>query len=143
MAKNNEKPEKRNRALQYIAHEHRIDNYLLLFLGIFAIELGVILLQGELLTIPTEAWLIGGKTNTLIFSWILVALGAISIILVASTLYRPSFSEIKNIKGLKFKEFVWNVIKVVVFSIILALFFVACDLVIEKIIDALKNVLYY
>ena len=100
MAKNNEKPEKRNRALQYIAHEHRIDNYLLLFLGIFAIELGVILLQGELLTIPTEAWLIGGKTNTLVFSWILVALGAISIILVASTLYRPSFSEIKNIKGL-------------------------------------------
>lgn len=136
------KTEKKSRVLEYLLSEHKIENYLLLFLGLFAIELGVLLLQGELLTIPEDAWLIGGKTNTMVFSWVLIALGAVSIILVAASFYRPSFSEIKHITGLKWKEFFWNVVKVVVFSIILALFFVACDWVIEKIIQLLKNLIY-
>ncbi len=136
------KSEKKNRVMEYLVTEHRIENYLLLFLGIFAIELGVLLLQGKLLTIPEDAWLIGGKTNTIVFSWILVALGTISIILVASSFYRPSFDEIKHITGLKWKEFLWNVVKVVVFSIVLALFFLLCDFVIEKIIQLLKNLIY-
>lgn len=136
------KAEKKSRVLEYLLSEHKIENYLLLFLGLFAIELGVLLLQGELLTIPEDAWLIGGKTNTMVFSWVLIALGAVSIILVAASFYRPSFSEIKHITGLKWKEFFWNVVKVVVFSIVLALFFVACDWIIEKIIQLLKNLIY-
>lgn len=136
------KAEKKNRVVEYLLSEHKIENYLLIFLGIFAIELGVLLLQGKLLTIPENAWLIGGKTNTRIFSWILVALGAISIILVAASFYRPSFAEIRHIKGLKWNEFLWNVVKVIVFSIILALFFLACDWVIEKIIQLIKNIIY-
>ena len=136
------KAEKKNRVVEYLLAEHKLENYLLLFLGLFAIELGVILLQGNLLTIPEEAWLIGGKTNTIVFSWVLIGLGAISIVLVASSFYRPSFSEVKHITGLKWKEFLWNVVKVVVFSVVLALFFIGCDFVIEKIIQLLKNLLY-
>ena len=98
--------EKKNRVVEYLLSEHKLENYLLLFLGVFAIELGVILLQGELLSIPEEAWLIGGKTNTTIFSWVLVGLGAISILLVAAAFYRPSIAEIKHISGLKANEFV-------------------------------------
>ena len=67
------KAEKKSRVLEYLLSEHKIENYLLLFLGLFAIELGVLLLQGELLTIPEDAWLIGGKTNTMVFSWVLIA----------------------------------------------------------------------
>ncbi len=134
--------EKKNRVAEFILSEHKIENYLLLFLGIFAIELGVILLQGKLLSIPEEAWLIGGKTNTTIFSWVLVGLGAISIILVAASFYRPSISEIKHITGLTKKEFFWNCVKVICFTVILALFFIGCDFVIEKIIELFKNLLY-
>ena len=134
--------EKKNRVVEYLLSEHKLENYLLLFLGVFAIELGVILLQGKLLSIPEEAWLIGGKTNTIIFSWILVGLGAISIILVAAAFYRPSIAEIKHISGLKFNEFLWNVVKVIGFSVVLALFFIGCDFVIEKIIQLMKNLLY-
>lgn len=134
--------EKKSRVMEYLLSEHKIENYLLIFIGLFAIELGVLLLQGNLLTIPEDAWLIGGKVNTTIFSWILVGLGAISIALVASSFFRPSFSEIKHIKGLKANEFFWNVVKVVSFSIVLALFFIGCDFVIEKVIQLLKNVLY-
>ena len=133
------KAEKKNRVVEYLLSEHKLENYLLLFLGLFAIELGVILLQGKLLTIPEEAWLIGGKTNTIVFSWVLIGLGAISIVLVASSFYRPSFTEIRHITGLKWKEFLWNVVKVVLFSVVLALFFIGCDWVIEKIIQLLKN----
>lgn len=136
------KTEKKSRVIEYLLAEHKVENYLLIFIGLFAIELGILLLQGNLLAIPEDAWLIGGKVNTTIFSWILVGLGAISIALVASTFFRPSFSEIKHIKGLKANEFLWNVIKVVSFSIVLALFFVGCDFVIEKVIQLLKNVLY-
>lgn len=134
--------EKKNRVVEYLLSEHKLENYLLLFLGVFAIELGVILLQGELLSIPEEAWLIGGKTNTTIFSWVLVGLGAISILLVAAAFYRPSIAEIKHISGLKANEFLWNVIKVLGFTIVLALFFIGCDFVIEKIIQLMKNLLY-
>ena len=134
--------EKKNRVVEYLLSEHKLENYLLLFLGVFAIELGVILLQGELLSIPEEAWLIGGKTNTTIFSWVLVGLGAISILLVAAAFYRPSIAEIKHISGLKAYEFLWNIIKVLGFTIVLALFFIGCDFVIEKIIQLMKNLLY-
>ena len=134
--------EKKNRVVEYLLSEHKLENYLLLFLGVFAIELGVILLQGELLSIPEEAWLSGGKTNTTIFSWILVGLGAISILLVAAAFYRPSIAEIKHISGLKANEFLWNVIKVLGFTIVLALFFIGCDFVIEKFIQLMKNLLY-
>lgn len=134
--------EKKNRVVEYLLSEHKIENYLLLFLGVFAIELGVILLQGQLLSIPEEAWLIGGKTNTIIFSWILVALGAVSIVLVAAAFYRPSIAEIKHISGLKFNEFLWNIVKVIGFSVVLALFFIGCDFVIEKFIQLMKNLLY-
>lgn len=134
--------EKKNRVVEYLLSEHKLENYLLLFLGVFAIELGVILLQGELLSIPEEAWLIGGKTNTTIFSWVLVGLGAISILLVAAAFYRPSIAEIKHISGLKANEFLWNIIKVLGFTIVLALFFIGCDFVIEKIIQLMKNLLY-
>ena len=134
--------EKKNRVVEYLLSEHKIENYLLLFLGVFAIELGVILLQGQLLSIPEEAWLIGGKTNTVIFSWVLVGLGAISIVLVAAAFYRPSIAEIKHISGLKFNEFLWNVVKVIGFSVVLALFFIGCDFVIEKFIQLMKNLLY-
>lgn len=134
--------EKKNRVVEYLLSEHKLENYLLLFLGVFAIELGVILLQGELLSIPEEAWLIGGKTNTTIFSWVLVGLGAISILLVAAAFYRPSIAEIKHISGLKANEFLWNIIKVLGFTIVLALFFIGCDFVIEKFIQLMKNLLY-
>lgn len=139
------KEEKKNRVVEFILSEHKLENYLLLFLGIFAIELGVIILRGladtskALLIIPDTAWLIGGAVKTKIFSWILVALGVISIILVATSFYRPSFDEIRNIKGLKKKEFFWNVVKVICFSVVLALFFVLADYVIEIIMKAINN----
>lgn len=87
------KVEKKNRVVEYLLSEHKLENYLLLFLGLFAIELGVILLQGKLLTIPEEAWLIGGKTNTIVFfmgfNWIRCNFNcACCLIILSSFIYR-------------------------------------------------------
>ena len=42
----------------------------------------------------------------------------------------------------KLNEFLWNVVKVLGFTIVLALFFIGCDFVIEKIIELFKNKIY-
>lgn len=131
------KGEKRNRVIEFIRTEHKFENYLLLFLGIFSIELGTILLT-NFLTINEGAWLIGTQVGKTIFSWLLVGLGVIAIIFVAVGFYAPSFDEIKNITGLKKKEFFWNVVKVISFSAVLALFFVACNTLIQLLIGWLE-----
>ena len=123
-----EKTEKKNRVVELILKEHKYENLVLAILSIFAIELGV-LLNTESLTIPSTAFLIGDFPK--VFAWILIGLGVISLILSIASFYRPSFSEIKHITGLKRSEFLWNIVKVIVFIIVLALFFTASDLLIN------------
>lgn len=126
-----EKDNKKNRVMDILFTEHKWENLILAILAIFAIELGVLLLTKNYLTIPADAFLIGKYWK--VFAWILIVLGAVSLILSVSSFYVPSFAEIKNITGLKKKEFFSNVVKVFVFSLVLALFFLLCDLVIESI----------
>lgn len=119
---------KKNRVTEAIAKEWKYENLILVVLALFAIELGVLILNGTL-TISDDAPLIGGHAK--LFSWILVGLGAISTILAVSSFYRPSFAEIKHVTGLSKINFVKNVFTVLIFSVILALLFVGFDLLIE------------
>lgn len=123
---------KKNRVVEFVLKEHKYENLILALLSIFAIELGVLLLSKTYLTIPAEAFLIGRYSTQ--FSWILIVLGAISLILSVSSFFIPSLAEIKHIHGLKKAQFFWNVVKVFAFSLVLALFFTLCDWVIESII---------
>lgn len=126
-------PEKRNRVVEFISKEHKGENLILSILSIFAIELGVLLLT-KYLVIPESAFLIGGEVASKVFSWILVVLGSFSLILSVASFYRPSFAEIKHITGLKRAEFIGNIIKVVIFSVVMALFFVLCEAVINQVV---------
>lgn len=128
-----EKQNKKNRVMDVLFTEHKWENLVLAILAIFAIELGVLLLTKNYLTIPADAFLIGKYWK--VFSWVLVVLGAVSLILSVSSFYAPSFAEIKNISGLKKKEFFSNVLQVFIFSVVLALFFLLCDFVIETILN--------
>ncbi len=121
---------KNNRIWQAITHEWRYENLILVVLAIFAIELGVIVLTGENgVTIKEDVAIIGEHPE--LFAWILVGLGAASLILAVWGFYRPSFAEIKHLSGLKKKDFFSNILTVVVFSLILALLFVGFDALIE------------
>lgn len=134
-----EKKENKSRALEFLVKEHKYENLILALLAIVAIELGVLLLT-DVLEIPDGAFLIGyNDTTKIIFAWLLVALGAISLVLSVISFYIPSFAELKHIKGLKGLEYVSNIITVVVFVILLSLFFIGCDALIEKGIELITN----
>ncbi len=125
--------EKKNRVMDVLLKEHKWENLILAILAVFAIELGVLILSGSYLSIPEEAFLIGKYWKA--FSWILVVLGAVSFILAVSSFFVPSLAEIKHVTGLKKGEFFWNVVKVFIFSIILALFFMGADTLIQLVIQ--------
>lgn len=129
--------EKKNRVLQYMYHEHKYENLILIVLALFSIELGVLLLVKDL-TISENAFLIGEYWAQ--FAWILVILGTCSLLLGVSSFYRPSFSEIKHVTGLKKREFIGNVIIVICFSIIVALLFVCYDAAIEAVSDLISKI---
>ena len=124
--------EKPNRIAQFLNTEYKWENFLLVGLSLFAIVFGVLILQ-DTFSIHEDAFLVGPYAN--IFAWVLIVLGVISLLLWAVPFFRPSISEIKHIKGLKRKEFLGNIVKVIVFTIVLALVFFLFDLVIELIIS--------
>lgn len=135
MSKENMKPavqDKPNRIAQFLNTEYKFENFLLVALSLFAIVFGVLILQ-DTFSIPADAFLVGQYGD--VFAWVLIVLGVISLLLWAIPFYRPSVSEIKHIKGLKRREFFGNVLKVVVFTIVLALIFFVFDLLIEVIIS--------
>lgn len=139
MAEKAKQLEKKSRIREFIEKDYKYENLLLAVLSIFALELGVLLLAG-FLEIPDTAFLIGGAVASKVFSWILVALGAVSLVLSVSSFYAPSFAEVKHVTGLKRSEFFGNVLKVLLFSIVLAFFFILCELVIESLITWLGPV---
>ena len=130
-----QKEEKKNRVLQAIYHEWKYENLILVVLALFALELGVLLLSGDL-TISAQAFLIGPYWK--VFAWILVGLGAVSMLLAVSSFYRPSFAEVKHVSGLKKKEFLVNILTVFVFVIIVCALIIAYDSVIELVQNLFK-----
>ena len=89
--------EKKNRAMSVLLREHKWENLILAILAIFAIELGVLLLSKTYLSIPEDAFIIGKYWKQ--FAWILVVLGAVSLILSVSSFFVPSLAEIKHINN--------------------------------------------
>ena len=127
--------EKTNRVLQAIYHEWKYENLVLVILALFALELGVLLLTGDL-TISSSAFLIGPYWK--VFAWILVGLGVIALLLAVASFYRPSIAEIKHVTGLKRKEFLENVVTVFVFILVVAGLIFAYESVITLIEKAFK-----
>ena len=127
--------EKKNRVLQTIYHEWKYENLILVVLALFALELGVLLLTGDL-TISSTAFLIGPYWK--VFAWILVGLGVIALLLAVASFYRPSIAEIKHVTGLKRKEFIVNVFTVFIFILVIAGLILAYESVITLVENLFK-----
>lgn len=120
---------KQHRALQLLSKEYKYENFILLVLALFAIVLGALLVKKVLLI--DESFPIIGEYQVQ-FAWVLISLGIVSLILVAWPFYRPSIAEIKHVKGYKRAELFINLLRVIVFILIMAAFFVLCDYVLQK-----------
>ena len=128
--------EKKNRVIQAISHEWKYENLVLVVLALFALELGVLLLTGDL-TISSTAFLIGPYWK--VFAWILVGLGVIALLLAVASFYRPSIAEIKHVTGLKRKEFIVNVFTVFIFILVIAGLILAYESVITLVENLFKK----
>lgn len=111
--------------MSFLSKEYKYENLIIAFFALIAIVLGALIISGALV-VDKNFFLIG--SYPLVAAWVLVGLGVISLLLVLWPFYKPSFDETKHIKGLKKGEFFINIVRVLLFIIILAVFFFLCDL---------------
>ena len=136
-AKALESEQKPHRILDFLSKEYRGENAVMLVLALFAIVLGVLIIN-ETLSISKDYFLIG-YNNGKLFAWILIGLAAISLIFVVIPFFRPSFSEFKHLKGLSKVDFLKNIARTLVFIIVLCLFFFVCDLGLNSLMEVIKK----
>ncbi len=123
-------------AMSFLSKEYKYENLFLAFLAVFAIVLGALIISKSLV-IDEGFFLIG--SYPMVFAWILVGLGVVSLLLVIYPFYKPSLDETKHIKGLKKSEFLVNILRVLGFIIILALFFFLCDLALDPLMNLFRK----
>lgn len=122
---------KSNSILAIFTKEYKYEGLVLLFLSLIAIVLGSMVLIGEStggangLSINKDVFLIGDYPKA--FAWILIILGAMSLVLAVWPFFRPSIAEIKRVswptRGTLFK----NTAIVFAFIIIMSLYFLLAD----------------
>lgn len=120
-----------NSILSIFTKEYKYEGLLLLFLSLIAILLGTMVIIGENstdgrpLTIRKEVFLIG--EYPLVFAWILVILGAMSLILAVWPFLKPSMAELKRVSWAKKSDTLKNTLIVFAFIAIMAGFFLLSD----------------
>ena len=113
--------EKPHRILNFLSKEYKGENIIMLVLALFAITIGVLIVNGTL-AIDKSYFLVGIGGGKLV-AWILIGLAVISLLFVFIPIYRPSVSEIKHLSGLSKSQFLLNVARTLIFIIVLCLFF--------------------
>ena len=117
---------KQSRLLTVFTKEYKHEGLILLILAIIAIVLGVIFLRGEFGLTLENVYLIGDYPK--VFSWILIVLGAFSLLLAVWPYYKPSIEEVKRVSWPSRGQLLKSTITVLIFSLIMALFFLVVDL---------------
>ena len=135
-----EKKEKNsNVILSIFTKEYKYEGIILLSLSLIALVLGTMVLIGETsqgssgLVINKDIFLIGDYPKA--FAWILIILGAVSLVLAAWPFYKPSISEIKRVswpsRGTLFK----NTATVFAFILVLSIFFIFSDWIFGYVVE--------
>lgn len=116
--------EKKSKLVEVFTKDYKYEGLILLILALVAIILGCLIIGG-IMTIPADVFLIGEYPK--VFAWILVVLGAISLVLSIGPYYKPSIYEVKRITWPTKKLLLVNIRDTFIFTIALALFFWGCD----------------
>ena len=138
-----EKVEKKeNRIISIFTKEYKYEGLILLFLSIIAIVLGVLVLVGvnsegsEGLIINEDVFLIGDYPKA--FAWILIVLGAASLVLAVWPFYKPSISEAKRISWTNRGDLLKNTAIVFAFILIMSVFFIFSDWIFGYVVQLFK-----
>ena len=127
------------KVLSIFVKEYKYEGLVLLVLALIAIVLGVMVLIGEStdgtsgLTINPNVFLIG--SYPVAFAWILVILGAFSLLIAVWPFYKPSVYEVKRVSWTSRGDLLRNTGVVFAFILIMAIFFVLADFVYGYLVD--------
>ena len=86
--------EKKSKLVEVFTKDYKYEGLILLILALVAITLGCLITSG-VMTIPADVFLIGEYPK--VFAWILIVLGAFSLVLSIWPYYKPSIYEVKRI----------------------------------------------
>ena len=134
--KTNEK-EKKNRLVEVFNKDYKYEGLILLILAVIAIVFGVALLANIKAgnNFIAGAFLIGeSDTTSKIFAWVLIVLGAFSLLLSVWPYYKPSIDEVKRVTWPTKKVMITNCVDVLIYSASFALFFFLVDILFAFII---------
>ncbi|HRT69591.1 MAG TPA: preprotein translocase subunit SecE [Bacilli bacterium] len=137
MAKKNEKNS--NGILSIFTKEYKYEGIILLALSLIALVLGTMVLIGETsqgasgLVINKDIFLIGDYPKA--FAWILIILGAVSLVLAAWPFYKPSISEIKRVSWPNRGTLLKNTATVFAFILVLSIFFIFSDWIFGYVVE--------
>jgi len=133
---------KTNGILSIFTKEYKYEGIILLFLSLVALVLGTMVLIGinsegsSGLVINENVFLIGDYPAA--FAWILVVLGAVSLLLAIVPFFKPSISEMKRISWSTRATLLKNTAIVFAFILIMAIFFVLSDWIFSYVVDLFK-----
>lgn len=122
---------KKNRLVEAFTKDYKYEGLILLVLAIIALVLGILMLIGESsegasgLKVQEGVFLI--SDYPLVFAWLLVGLGAFSLLLTIWPYYKPSIYEVKRVSWPSKKQMLSDTICTFVFSAILVIFFLIID----------------
>ena len=115
--KEKSKDVQKSKVVEILTTEYKWETYLLGFLSVVAIALGL-LIFANVLTVSESTPLIGNYPK--LFAWIITIVGAIGLILFAIPLFRPAVPELKKLTWPTWRVFLANSTRVFIFIIVLA-----------------------
>lgn len=130
---------KTNKVMEILRKEYPFERALLGVLGILVIVLGVYLIEGTVLEIRyTDLWIFNSDTKILIFSILVVLIGAVSFLMAIWPFFVPSFAEMKKVSWPTQKTIANHSARVFGFILIVAFFFVLIDLGLMPLFDWIR-----
>lgn len=128
MAKQQLEKPKTSKVLEILKKEYPFERVLLGVLGALVIILGVYLIEEEVLEIRlTDWWIFNTATKRLIFSIVVIIVGAVSFFMAIWPFFVPSFAEMKKVSWPNKTTIMNHSARVFGFILILSLFFVLVD----------------
>ena len=118
--------------VDYIKEEHKWETFLFLFISLFVLDLGMLILINAL-TIRDDFPVLGG--HSVVVGWTLVVVGALAIIYSIWPFIKPSLPEIKKVTWLTWPKFLGNAVRTFLFIAIFVALFVLYDALITGILS--------
>lgn len=126
---------KRNKLLEVLTHDYKVENIFLALIAIVAMAFSVMILSGKL-SVKDSYPLIGAYPTA--FAIILLLIAILGLLVVLWPFFEPSIGEVRKITWARPKELYQDLFRVIVFMI----FFVFVLLFFDVICRALYNKIY-